>query len=228
MSLEMELWAMNSARISALEAGGGGGGSTSDLCVKIPKFDWPYAYEHSDEMVQYEFEEEDPFGNFYIEFTVPDDGKPYYAVLGNNVGWGVRGIVTVIESSGGELLDGDFVHLSEIVYDEEGNADLMDAFTNSIWSNHQTILYDPELEGEATKSYSIAYDDRTFNYPIRLKNGVTYQASYEFGFSPDIDDTESKEALENMREFIAESTFVVVVPGTYEEVPVAVRNGGNT
>lgn len=28
MSLELELWAMNSARISELEAGGGGGGSS--------------------------------------------------------------------------------------------------------------------------------------------------------------------------------------------------------
>lgn len=227
MSLELELWAMNSARISALEAGGGGGGSTSDLCVKVPKFEWNYVYEHVDEVIEIRMEDETGTG-WRTEFTVPDDGKIHYALLGSDIGFGIPAAAILIESCGGQILDGDSVTISEIIDDGDGSADIINVFANTIWSNHQTILYDPEREDGGLKTYSIAYNDTAYNNPILLKNGSTYQLVYEKIFDIDVDDPEAEAGLDELREFLASSPYIMIVPGTYEEIPVVVRNGGNT
>lgn len=226
MSLELELWAMNSARISALEAGGGGGGSTSDLCIKVPKFDWFYLYEHADEVEQY-FIEDDTEDGWYTEFTVPDDGKPYYAIFGNSFSYAGRGqaIVTFMESCGGVVLDDDEVYLSEIGYDGEYFDEWAIIYEASMASNNQTLFWDPERENIETKTYSIAYDDKATLNPIPLKNGAIYQLEYHIGF--DMEDPEMASEFDALREDVAKGTYVFVVPGTYEEIPVVVRNGGN-
>lgn len=226
MSLELELWAMNSARISALEAGGGGGGSASDLCIRVPKFDWSYVYDHPDEFIEVELEEY-TFG-WTADFTVPDDEKPHYAVIGSNVGFGVQASLIVMESCGGQLLSGDEVRLSELTHDEPGVVGYIPVYSNSLISSHQTLVYDPEREDMDVKTYSIAYDDDAYIRPKLLKNGVTYRILYDRGFVPVIDDPELESAFEEMRDFIASSTVLMVAPGTYEEIPVVVRNGGNT
>lgn len=225
MSLELELWAMNSARISALEAGGGGGGSTSDLCIKVPKFDWFYLYEHADEVEQY-FIEDDTEGGWFTEFTVPDDGKPYYAIFGNTFTHGSLSIATFMESCGGDLLDSDLFSLTEVGYDGEYFDEQADIYVSTLQSNFQTLFWDPERENMETKTYSIAYDSGATNNPILLKNGAIYQITYYTDF--DMEDPEMASEFDALREDVAKGTFVFVVPGTYEEIPVVVRNGGNT
>ena len=227
MSLELELWAMNSARISALEAGGGGGGSTSDLCIRVPKFDWFYLYEHVDEVERYYIDDWTDDG-WYTEFTVPDDGKPYFAFFGNDFSYANRGlaIATFIESCGGDVLDGDYVFLTEVGYDGEYFDESAIIYNASIASNHQTLFWDPEREDIETKTYSIAYDDKATYNPIPLKNGAIYQFEYHMDF--DMEDPEMASEFDALREDVANSTYVYVVPGTYEEIPVVVRNGGNT
>lgn len=226
MSLELELWAMNSARISALEAGGGGGGgSTSDLCIRVPKFDWIYLYEHADEVEQYFIEDDTYDGGWYTEFTVPDDGKPHYACFGNLFNGGITTAI-IIESCGGDELDGDSIFLSEVGYDGEYYDEAPVIFDTTLQTIHQTLLLDPEREDMETKTYSIAYDSRATYNPILLKNGATYQLEYDIGF--DFEDPEMASMFDELREDIAKGTHVMVMPGTYEEIPVAVRNGGNT
>lgn len=228
MSLELELWAMNSARISALEAGGGGGGSTSDLCIRVPKFDWSYAYDHIDEMIAVEMEEENDYG-WYVDFTVQDDGKPHYAALTTNVGMiGVQASMIIMESCGGQLLDGDVLSLNEMADDEQGGTVYLPVYSNSLVSCHQTILYDPEREDTETKTYSIAYNGDSYINPVLLKNGASYRLWYEKIITPDTGDEEHDASLEEMRELIATASMVMILPGTYEEIPVVVRNGGNT
>lgn len=224
MSLELELWAMNSARISALEAGGGG--SSSDLCIRVPKFDWNYLYDHEDEVIAINMDYENDYA-WTADFTVPDDGKVHYALLMNNAGFGIPGAVIVIESCGGQILNGDDVGITETIH-HEGYADHIPVYSCSIHSNHQTILYDPDREDNTAKSYSIAYNDTTYNNPILLKNGSNYQLRYGKNIEVDIEDPEKEEALYEIRKIIGESTSLMIVPGTYEEIPVVVRNGGNT
>lgn len=198
---------------------GGGGGGSSDLCVKIPKFDLNYAFEHPDDIIYVGMEDETEDG-WQTYFTVPDDGNPYYAVIMSEAYDG-QAMTTLIESSGKArlYLSSDTVMLKNVDETYLGS----DGYFSSLYSNHQFLAYDPEREDKESKSYSVAYDGGLYK-PILLKNGATYLFSYS-KCDIDVDDPEAKEALEDLQDYLAYSLMLNLLPGTYEEIPVTRISG---
>lgn len=225
MSLELELWAMNSARISALEEGGGGGGSTSNLCIRVPKFCMDNVADEDTMVI--EMDEETLLG-WQASFTVPDDGRPYYAVTFANIGLGIGAGAIIIESAGGEMLSCDELMIVDTSAEEMSKV----IYHLSKQSGFQNEFYSP-LRTEEQKSaicYSLAFDNSSMlNNHILLKNGVEYVFKYDkYVDSSVIEDTEEREAFEELQDYLAMSNMLYIIPGTYEEIPVVVRNGGNT
>lgn len=222
MSLELELWAMNSARISELEAGGGG--STADLCIRVPKFCMDNVADESTMVI--EMDEETSLG-WRASFTVPDDGRPYYAVTFANIGFRIGAGAIIIESAGGELLACDELMLVDTTAEEMSKV----VYDLSTQSGFQNEFYSPlrTEEQKTVKCYSLAFDNSSLlNNHILLKNGVEYVFEYvKYIDASTIEDDEEREAFEELQDYIAMSNMLYIIPGTYEEIPVVVRNGGN-